>query len=144
MNCCVSVIQGSADGRLELQFSRDNDEVEVSCQYNGVLARVPAPSDESLDGLSERILDALVDDHGHNEEDGQRRGHGYASGGPSDPADGVAGRFVRGNVRDIRRVRQNHDDRLRDELVEAHLGLAHQFARRFTNRGESYEGTLSR
>ena len=34
---------------------------------------------------------------------------------------------------------RTHDERLRDELVEAHLGLAHQLARRFTNRGESYE-----
>ena len=28
---------------------------------------------------------------------------------------------------------------LRDELVTAHLGLAHQLARRFSNRGESYD-----
>ena len=31
------------------------------------------------------------------------------------------------------------DERLRSELVEAHIGLAHQLARRFTNRGESYD-----
>jgi RNA polymerase sigma-B factor len=31
------------------------------------------------------------------------------------------------------------DARLRDQLVEAHLGLAHQLARRFTNRGESLD-----
>ncbi len=31
------------------------------------------------------------------------------------------------------------DRRLRDELVEAHLGLAYQLARRFSNRGESYD-----
>ncbi len=31
------------------------------------------------------------------------------------------------------------DDRLRNQLVEAHLGLAHQLARRFTNRGEPYD-----
>jgi RNA polymerase sigma-B factor len=31
------------------------------------------------------------------------------------------------------------DKRLRGELVEAHLGLAHQLARRFANRGESYD-----
>ncbi|MGP8060904.1 MAG: SigB/SigF/SigG family RNA polymerase sigma factor [Acidimicrobiales bacterium] len=31
------------------------------------------------------------------------------------------------------------DPGLRDELVTAHLGLAHQLARRFTNRGESYD-----
>jgi RNA polymerase sigma-B factor len=31
------------------------------------------------------------------------------------------------------------DRRLRDELVEAHLGLAHQLARRFANRGETHD-----
>ncbi len=31
------------------------------------------------------------------------------------------------------------DERVRNQLVEEHLGLAHQLARRFTNRGESYD-----
>lgn len=31
------------------------------------------------------------------------------------------------------------DPALRDELVESHLGLAHQLARRFVNRGEPYD-----
>jgi RNA polymerase sigma-B factor len=31
---------------------------------------------------------------------------------------------------------KTRDDGLRDKLVEAHLGLAHQLARRFSNRGE--------
>jgi RNA polymerase sigma-B factor len=31
------------------------------------------------------------------------------------------------------------DESLRNQLVEEHLGLAHQLARRFTNRGEPYE-----
>jgi len=31
------------------------------------------------------------------------------------------------------------DPALRDDLVTAHLGLAHQLARRFVNRGESYD-----
>jgi RNA polymerase sigma-B factor len=31
------------------------------------------------------------------------------------------------------------DERLRNQLVEAHLGLAHQLARRFSSRGESYD-----
>src|SRR5580692_10849847 len=34
---------------------------------------------------------------------------------------------------------QSRDERLRDELVEAHLGLAYQLARRFSNRGETYD-----
>ena len=33
----------------------------------------------------------------------------------------------------------SRDERLRNELVEEHLGLAHQLARRFVNRGESYD-----
>lgn len=32
----------------------------------------------------------------------------------------------------------SRDPRLRDQLVEAHLGLAHQLARRFANRGEAH------
>jgi RNA polymerase sigma-B factor len=34
---------------------------------------------------------------------------------------------------------RTHDDRLRHQLVEAHLGLAHQLARRFTSRGETLD-----
>jgi hypothetical protein len=70
---CISVIPDSLEGRLDLTFSRDNDVVEVSCQYDGALAGLPAPSGESLDGLSARILDALVDEHGHSKMDGQHR-----------------------------------------------------------------------
>jgi RNA polymerase sigma-B factor len=33
----------------------------------------------------------------------------------------------------------SRDGRLRNQLVEEHLGLAHQLARRFTNRGEPYD-----
>jgi RNA polymerase sigma-B factor len=34
---------------------------------------------------------------------------------------------------------RSRDERLRRELVEAHLGLAFQLARRFANRGETYD-----
>lgn len=34
---------------------------------------------------------------------------------------------------------RTRDKRLRDELVETHLGLAYQLARRFSNRGEPYD-----
>ena len=34
---------------------------------------------------------------------------------------------------------ETKDPRLRDELVEAHLDLARQLARRFSNRGETYD-----
>ena len=34
---------------------------------------------------------------------------------------------------------QTRDERVRNELVESHLGLAHQLARRFSSRGETYD-----
>lgn len=34
---------------------------------------------------------------------------------------------------------KTRENGLRDQLIEAHLGLAHSLARRFTNRGEPYE-----
>ena len=70
---CISVIQGVEEGRLGLQFSRDEDEIKVSCRYLGELRAAPRPSEGSLDGLSSRILDALVDEHGENIEEGERR-----------------------------------------------------------------------
>jgi len=70
---CVSVIQGALDGRLDLQFSRDDDEIEVSCRYSAASSAASTAADESLQGLSARILDALVDDHGESNEGDQRR-----------------------------------------------------------------------
>jgi RNA polymerase sigma-B factor len=50
------------------------------------------------------------------------------------------------SVRDPEQVRRlfmeyadSGDERLRNQLVEEHLGLAHHLARRFTNRGEPYD-----
>lgn len=40
---------------------------------------------------------------------------------------------------DFAEYANSRDEHLRDQLVEEHLGLAHQLARRFTNRGEPYE-----
>jgi RNA polymerase sigma-B factor len=50
---------------------------------------------------------------------------------PVRPAEGTREAFVE--------FARTHDARLRDQLVEAHLGLAHQLARRFTSRGESLD-----
>ncbi len=41
--------------------------------------------------------------------------------------------------RKFARYVQRRDPAIRDELVTMHLGLAHQLARRFTNRGEAYD-----
>jgi RNA polymerase sigma-B factor len=42
-------------------------------------------------------------------------------------------------LRKFEEYSRGRDKRLRNELVEAHLGLAHQLARRFTHRGEPYD-----
>lgn len=70
---CISLVQGGTDGRLEVRFTRNDDEVEVECIYH------PIPSsqsgwnlEEALEGLSARILDALVDEHGVD-DGGERR-----------------------------------------------------------------------
>jgi serine/threonine-protein kinase RsbW len=70
---CISMIHGVEEGRLGLRFSRDEDEIKVSCRYLGELRTAPNPSEGSLDGLSGQILDALVDEHGDSTEDGARR-----------------------------------------------------------------------
>jgi serine/threonine-protein kinase RsbW len=70
---CISMIHGVEEGRLGLEFSRDEDEIKVSCRYLGELRTAPNPSEGSLDGLSGQILDALVDEHGDSTEDGERR-----------------------------------------------------------------------
>jgi serine/threonine-protein kinase RsbW len=70
---CLSLVNGGGSGRLHLVFSRDEDLIEVSCSYYAGSPGVPTPSDGSSEGLSSRILDALVDEHGQADEDGQAR-----------------------------------------------------------------------
>ncbi len=71
---CVSLVESGGSGRLHLEFSREDDRIEVSCTYHpGSDGDATEPADASLDGLSSRILDALVDEHGHDSEDGQHR-----------------------------------------------------------------------
>jgi anti-sigma regulatory factor (Ser/Thr protein kinase) len=76
---CVSLVQGDGDGRLDLRFSHDDDQIEVTCSFrtdsieSGGASESEGASDGSLDGLSARILDALVDEHGEDIEEGQRR-----------------------------------------------------------------------
>lgn len=69
---CIALIQGQGDGRLELRFSRDGDHIEV---VGTLRPEAGAPGGDLLgqsdDGLSERILDALVDEHGHDSSDGR-------------------------------------------------------------------------
>ncbi len=68
---CISMVHDQTDGRLALRFTRDDDEVEVSCSYLPASGVGPTgPLTPTADGLSERILDALVDEHGHSDEGG--------------------------------------------------------------------------
>jgi hypothetical protein len=70
---CVSLVQDHSDGRLSLRVVRDEDQIEVE----GSFAPVPDGSADSFvhdtEGLSERILDALVDDHGFEVRAGHPR-----------------------------------------------------------------------
>lgn len=71
---CVSIVNGSDAGRLNLIFISDEGSVEVICTLDG-----PAPTSRPADDgygehdLSIRILDALVDEHGEESGDGHRR-----------------------------------------------------------------------
>jgi serine/threonine-protein kinase RsbW len=70
---CSSLAHAGGDGRLDLRFSIDDGQIEVSCSHRGG-SIVPGATNEGLLGeLSARILDALVDEHGQEMEDGQRR-----------------------------------------------------------------------
>jgi hypothetical protein len=69
---CLSLVQGRDGGRLHLQFSRDGDQIEVSCRYHaGSPDASGGTAHDSPEGLSSLILDALVDEHGRNSVDGQ-------------------------------------------------------------------------
>ncbi len=98
----ISLVQGGTDGRLEVRFTRNDDEVEVECVYH------PIPSsqsgwnlEEALEGLSARILDALVDEHGVD-DGGDIVGLGCASSGLANKPDVVPHWGFRGDVRDYR------------------------------------------
>jgi serine/threonine-protein kinase RsbW len=70
---CASLAQAGGDGRLDLRFSSDDGQIEVSCSYR-VGSIEPGATNEGLLGeLSARILDALVDEHGLEMEDGHHR-----------------------------------------------------------------------
>lgn len=68
---CVLMLHDQTDGNLEIRFTWDEAEVEVSCSHvprSG--ERSARPSSAETNELSERILDALVDDHGYHPEAG--------------------------------------------------------------------------
>jgi anti-sigma regulatory factor (Ser/Thr protein kinase) len=71
---CVALIRPGTDGTLTLEFTRDADLIEVRCGYE-VLETAPSveADDDLIEGLSDRILDALVDDHGRLLVDGNEQ-----------------------------------------------------------------------
>ncbi len=73
---CVSMVHEGGDGRLRLEFIRDAGLIEVSCRYEPTSAGEVATIDGdglSPEGLSARILDALVDGHGRDNQGGYER-----------------------------------------------------------------------
>jgi anti-sigma regulatory factor (Ser/Thr protein kinase) len=71
---CVSIVNGSRAGRLNLTFISGGGSVEVNCTLDGPAPAARATDDAYGEGdLSIRILDALVDEHGEEIRDGRRR-----------------------------------------------------------------------
>lgn len=71
---CVALIRPGTQGRLTLEFSRDAELIEVRCSYEVLQTAPSAEADDDLiEGLSDRILDALVDEHGRLLVDGNEQ-----------------------------------------------------------------------
>ena len=70
---CVSVVDGTDDGRLALRFVRDGDQVEVECVFIPVPGSERAGDPLGRNDLSDRIVDALVDEHGQDRDGGHPR-----------------------------------------------------------------------
>ena len=67
---CLSLATGGASGRFHLQFLDRNGTLEITCVLEGAPSSVSNGSSDAIpnlhtDGLSDRILDALVDEHGY-------------------------------------------------------------------------------
>jgi hypothetical protein len=67
---CLSLVGSREDGRLHLNYECDGDAITVHCAYE-VGDPTRGPSGADADDLSLRILDALVDEHGHGPSNGQ-------------------------------------------------------------------------
>lgn len=68
---CLSLVGGGRDGRLHLSYECEDDAITVACRYEDGGAQQPGDPGQHADDLSLRILDALVDEHGHETSDGQ-------------------------------------------------------------------------
>ncbi|MHB1709975.1 MAG: ATP-binding protein [Acidimicrobiales bacterium] len=69
---CLCVIGSAAEGTTRLRFSREDNLITISCSLtvDGAASLTVAPSGDRSD-LSLRIIEALVDDHGHDETEGR-------------------------------------------------------------------------
>lgn len=69
---CLSVIGSAEEGTTRLRFSREDNLVTIACSLavDGVEPEPSAPSAD-LSGLSLRIIEALVDDHGRDQIGGR-------------------------------------------------------------------------
>ena len=73
---CLDVLQGRRSGRLLLAIAGEDGRIDMWCNYDGPDEPVDQSiHDEVLAGLSGRILDALVDEHGPFERDGLPGAH---------------------------------------------------------------------
>jgi hypothetical protein len=71
---CLSVVDGSPDGRLEIRFLRDDEQVEVACDFEpGTGSHRDLAGAERRNELSNLLVDALVDEHGQEVEGGHRK-----------------------------------------------------------------------
>jgi hypothetical protein len=67
---CLSLVGGGKDGRLHLSYECEGDAITVTCRYEDADLSGGARGSDA-DDLSLRILDALVDEHGHEVHDGK-------------------------------------------------------------------------
>jgi serine/threonine-protein kinase RsbW len=67
---CLSVTGGEGNGPMQLRLVSDDDVIEISCTVD--LDVLPMPHEDDPEGeWSIRILDALVDEHGHEATEGE-------------------------------------------------------------------------
>lgn len=66
---CLSLVGTRQDGRLHLSYECEGDAITVDCWYEVDDAEQGKGTD--TDDLSLRILDALVDEHGHELREGR-------------------------------------------------------------------------
>jgi serine/threonine-protein kinase RsbW len=64
---CVSTVGNGASGRLSLTFAPNEHVIEITCAFRADGSDSGLPIGDNFDGdLSDRILDALVDEHGRD------------------------------------------------------------------------------